>query len=147
MYKSKLPEILIKYKSGDLHRSKIKNSKDAEQVFKKMFDTDLIEWREEFIMLCMNRANNTISYYKVSTGGMTGVVVDPKIVFSVALTAGASGLMFAHNHPSGNLDPSRADLEITKRLVEGGKILGIDILDHLIITTEGYYSFRDEGLI
>ena len=147
VYKTKLPELIVKYKAGDLFRSKVNSSQDAHYVLKEIFDADLIEWREEFLMLCLNRANNTISYYKVSTGGVSGTVVDLKIIFSVALAAGASGLILAHNHPSGNLKPSQEDINITKKVVEGGKLLDIKILDHLILTADGYYSFKDEGLI
>ncbi len=83
----------------------------------------------------------------ISQGGYSGTVVDPKLVFAIALTTKASAIIAAHNHPSGNLTPSNADLTLTKKLRAAGEVLDLPILDHLIITTEGYYSFADEGLL
>lgn len=74
-------------------------------------------------------------------------MADPKIIFSVALKAMASGIIVAHNHPSGNLNPSQTDLDLTKKMKEGGKFLELQLLDHVIISSEGYYSFADEGLV
>ena len=78
---------------------------------------------------------------------MTGTVADPKLIFVAALKSGATGVLLAHNHPSGNLTPSQADIDLTRKIKEGGKLLEIQLLDHLIITSEGYYSFADEGLL
>ena len=88
-----------------------------------------------------------LGIYHLSKGGIAGTVVDPKIVFSVALKSAASSLILIHNHPSGNLQPSEADKTITKKLVDAAKLLDINVLDHLIISIESYYSFADEGLL
>jgi len=89
-----------------------------------------------------------IGFFKVSTGAVDGSMVDPKVVFTTALnTPGTCAIILAHNHPSGNLKPSEQDITITKKLKEGGKILDIKLLDHLIITDEGYLSLNDENLM
>ena len=99
--------------------------------------------------MLLNRANKVLGIFEVSSGGSTGTVADPKLVFAAAIKANACGIILAHNHPSGNLQPSQADIDLTKKMKEGGKLLEIQILDHVIITTEGYYSFagRDESSI
>jgi DNA repair protein RadC len=95
----------------------------------------------------MNRANYVLDYEQISSGGMTGTVADPKIIFNKALHKNACSLIVAHNHPSGNLRPSKADLDLTKKLKHAGSLLDLPVLDHLIITTSGYYSFADEGVL
>ena len=95
----------------------------------------------------MNRANRALGIAQVSHGGISGTVADPKVIFQHALKANASSVILLHNHPSGNTQPSEADIHLTKKLVEGGKLLDIAVLDHLIVTIDGYYSFADEGLI
>jgi DNA repair protein RadC len=146
----KLPEISLnitysdKVKKSELH--KITSSKDCVDILRPLFDSS-IDWREEMVMLCLNRANKVIAYYRVSVGGTTGTVCDPKIIFSVALNCLCSSIILCHNHPSGNLQPSNADNEITKKIKEAGKLLEITLLDHIIITDENYYSYADEGKI
>jgi DNA repair protein RadC len=95
----------------------------------------------------LSRANRIIGHSHISTGGLSGTVVDPKKIFQNALKANAAGLILAHNHPSGQLQPSEADKNLTKKLVAAGKFLEIAILDHLILSTEGYFSFADHGMI
>ncbi len=95
----------------------------------------------------MNRAQRVVGIYELSTGGVTGIVADPKLVFTAALKANACNIILSHNHPSGNLKPSRADEELTKKIATGGMYLDIIVLDHIIVTSEGYYSFADEGLL
>ena len=101
--------------------------------------------QEQFKILLLNRANKVLGIYEVSTGGMSGTVADPKLIFATALKACASSIILSHNHPSGNLKPSNADLQLTQKVKEGGKLLDIEVYDHIILTTEGYYSFADEG--
>ena len=125
--------------------TQISSSKDGYNVFREIFNADTIDWVEEAIVLCLNRANKVVGFYKLSVGGMSGTVMDPKIVFTVALNCGASSIIVAHNHPSGNLNPSDADVRITQKLKGAGELLDIQLLDHIIITDEGYYSFGDEG--
>jgi DNA repair protein RadC len=86
-----------------------------------------------------------MSSEQVSHGGISGTVVDPKRVFKTAVEQGASGIILCHNHPSGNLNPSQQDLDITRKLVAAGKLLEINVLDHIIVSIQGYYSFADEG--
>ncbi len=95
----------------------------------------------------LNRANKALGAYEVSTGGISGTVADPRIIFAAALKANCCGIILSHNHPSGNLKPSRQDEELTQKIKQGGQLLEINLLDHLIITPEGYFSFSDEGLI
>ena len=125
-------------------RPKITSSRDSYHVIAPYL-MDLPH--EEFWIILLNRANKVIDRKKVSMGGTTGTVVDAKVVFKKAVEGGAVYLILAHNHPSGNLAPSPQDLEITRKLVEAGKILSIRILDHLIIGDKGYYSFADENNI
>jgi DNA repair protein RadC len=102
---------------------------------------------EEFWVLYLNNANKVIAKNQLSKGGMTGTLVDVRIIFKSALESGAVGILLCHNHPSGNLKPSEADIEITKKVKTAGKNLDINVLDHLIITQNGYYSFADEGIL
>jgi len=96
-------------------------------------------------VLLLNRANRVLGFVKISEGGVSGTVVDPKKIFQIALKANASGIILAHNHPSGNTTPSASDESITAKIVAAGKFLEISVLDHLIITSEQYFSFSDEG--
>jgi DNA repair protein RadC len=102
---------------------------------------------EEFWILLLNRANHVKSKHLISKGGQSGTIADPKIIFKTALEQNAAYIILAHNHPSGNLKPSTEDVRLTKKLVEGGKMMDLLVVDHLIITDKGYYSFADEGLI
>lgn len=102
---------------------------------------------EEFWVLYLNNANKVTVKYQLSKGGMTGTVVDVRIIFKSALESGAVGIVLCHNHPSGNLKPSEADKEITKKIKIAGKSLDIMVLDHVIVTQNGYYSFADEGIL
>lgn len=138
-----------------VYRSKVKPSKRpsvtsaslAYQFLLSHWDENNIELAEQCIALLLNKANRVMGMYRMSTGGITGTVVDPRLLFTAALKLNASSIILAHNHPSGNLNPSQQDKTITDKLSMGGKILDIKLVDHLIITTEGFYSFADEGLI
>lgn len=102
---------------------------------------------EEFWIILLDRSGRYMSKHCVSTGGVAGTVVDAKPIFKIALNAMASSIILAHNHPSGNLKPSQEDLKITKRLVDGAKLLDMYISDHVIVSEHGYYSFADENLL
>ena len=102
---------------------------------------------EEFWILTLNRSNLIIAKHKISAGGVSGTVADPKIIFKIALENLASSVILIHNHPSGNLKPSEADIRLTEKLKKSGKILDIPVLDHLIITDSSYYSFMDEHVL
>ena len=102
---------------------------------------------EEFWILLLNRGNRIIGRKKISSGGVSGTVVDAKLIFRRALEGGASSVMLFHNHPSGGLKPSQADLSLTRKLKQAGEVLDTQVLDHLIISERGYYSFADEGVL
>lgn len=124
----------------------VTTSAEAALLLRKVW-SDTMQLREEFYLLLLNRANKVIGYFLASQGGTSATIVDPKLIFPMALKCNANGLILAHNHPSGNLKPSEEDRKLTKKLVECGKLLDISVLDHLILTTEAYTSFADEGWI
>jgi DNA repair protein RadC len=125
-------------------RKGINTSKDGyDEVFP--FLADLVH--EEFVVLMLNRANEVVKKLKLSKGGVGGTVVDQKIIFKEAIENLASGIILAHNHPSGNLKPSKEDLSITKKLKLAGEMLEIKVLDHIIVAGNDYFSFADEGLL
>lgn len=126
----------------------IRNSKDAHNVLRNVFDNNQIGVREEFIVLYLDRSNKVLGSYTGFKGGITGVIVDPRIVFSIALKCLAVSLVIAHNHPSGNLTPSLEDKKLTAKIKQGGRFLDIFLLDHLILNPVGdYFSFSDDGLL
>lgn len=141
-----LPEIKIKYTAGTYEKHKIRSSEMASNIFRTLFDADTIEYQESFICVFLNRANETIGWYKAGIGGMSGVFIDKRIIFNIAIQCGASGIIVAHNHPSGQLQASKEDIQLTEKLIEGGKILDIPLLDHLILTKDGFTSFADNGI-
>ncbi len=124
--------------------AKITCSKDVYDDFKPQF-LDLTH--EEFWVMLLSRSNQVMKKVPISTGGVSGTAVDPKIIFKKALEELASGVIVAHNHPSGNLKPSKSDIDITKKLVEAGKMLEVPVLDHIIFTNNGYFSFADQSMI
>ena len=146
---TKVSEVELVYKSkvkpGD--RPSVKSSKEAYKLLQKLWNDNTMELREEFKILLLNRANKVLGVYELSKGGLTGTVADPRMIFTAALKGNAVSIMLAHNHPSGNLEPSRADKEMTAKIVEAGRFLDIQVLDHLIITADSYLSFADEGLL
>lgn len=122
----------------------ITSSLDAYNVMRvKLEDLN----HEEFWLVTLNRMNSVIGEYRISEGGITSTVVDQRKIFKLALEDKSTGILLFHNHPSGNLVPSNADSAITKKLSDGGKLLDINVVDHIIITQSGYFSFADEGLM
>lgn len=142
-------EISISYSSKikNSERPKLNSSREVFKVFSETWNPDTIELLEQFKVVLLNKGNRVIGLYEASSGGVSGTIADPKLIFGTALKACASAIILAHNHPSGALRPSQADISLTKKIKEGGRLLDIDVLDHLIITTEGYYSFGDEGMM
>lgn len=142
-------EIELKYKSKvkASDRPQIGSSKDAYNILIKSWDQNKIEFVEQFKVLLLNKAQKVLGIYDVSTGGISGTVADPRIIFVAALKANACGMVISHNHPSGNLKPSRQDEELTQKIKYAGQFLEIKLLDHIIITSENYFSFADEGLL
>lgn len=146
---NRVAEIKLSYRPlvRPMDRPKVSDSRAVYELLLANWDLDLIELQEQFKIILLNRANQVIGISEISKGGMSGTVVDTRLIFGIALKACASAIVLAHNHPSGNLKPSSADLMITKRIVECGKLLEIDIFDHLIVTSDGYLSMMDDGLI
>jgi DNA repair protein RadC len=143
-----LSEIHVSYKPGlTSSTTTITNSQNAYEIFKSLFPADTISLQEQFVVLYLNRANRVIGSYQLSKGGITGTIADVRLILSVALKTLATGLILAHNHPSGNLKPSEADKQITNKIRQAAKLLDIELIDHIIISSEGYYSFMDDGKI
>lgn len=145
----KIAEIELIYKSSvkPSKRPRITCSKDGYELFLKHWDQNKLEFVEEFKVMLLNRAHKVLGICTLTSGGVSGTIADPKLAFVAALKANASYIMIAHSHPSGNLKPSKADEELTSKIKEAGKFLDLFLLDHLIITSEGYYSFADEGAV
>ena len=125
----------------------VRCSHESYGLLMNTWNSDTIELLEEAKIILLNHANHVLGIYELSKGGVNGTVADAKIIFAIALKAMASGIIFSHNHPSGSLKPSEADKVLTQALVSAGKLLQIEVLDHVIITSECYFSFADEGLI
>ena len=146
-----IPEIKIKIemKRGIQYNEQkgINNPKDMADVMRLMFDQGTINWTEECVMLCLNTAHKVIGYHKLSTGGVTAAIMDPRVIATIALNNCASAIALAHNHPSGNLTPSEVDIKTTVKIKQGLALLDITLLDHLIITDCGYTSLSEEGII
>lgn len=125
-------------------KPQVKSSQDAFNAIAPLI-MDLN--REEFWILLLNRANRILARERISSGGISGTVVDARVIFRKALKGSACSLILFHNHPSGNLNPSQADISLTQKLKKAGETLDIAILDHLIIGESGFYSFADEGIL
>ena len=139
-------ELTYKNRVKPCDRPQITNSRQSYDILLHNW-SDQLDWIEEFNILLLNRANRVLGFYNVRKGGQTGTVVDAKVVFAAALKMKANYIILSHNHPSGNTQPSLADIQLTKKLVEGAKLLDLKILDHIIVTPYDYYSFADERKI
>ncbi len=148
LFNSNLAEIKITYhnKQKFSEMRKVTCSKDVVEVLRSVW-SDQIEYREEFAVLCLSRANKVLGYSFISSGGMAGTVADPKIIFQIALKSNASSIILVHNHPSGNIQPSEADIKLTNKIKKAGLLLDLPVLDHIILTSETYYSLADEGVL
>ena len=146
--KNYLSEIQVKYSSriAAKERIQVTSSGDVYKTLWEIWDKDLIGYQEAFVVLLLNRGNRVMGYRWISFGGSASTVVDIKHIFGLVLKCNACSIVLAHNHPSGNLNPSQADIDLTQKLKKGGELLDINILDHLIVTPNGEYcSFADEG--
>lgn len=143
---SKVTEVKLVYrnKARPSSRHKVKNSRDAYNIFKQTWDSDKIELQEQFRIMLLDNASGCLGVSTISSGGMAMCIADPKLIFATALKAGASAIILAHNHPSGNLKPSAPDTTMSERLAYVGRFLDMPILDHIIVSSEGYYSYADE---
>jgi len=148
IFPSEVAEITLSY-HGRISKNAptIHCSSDAAETFRCFWDEGALGFVEEFKVMLLNRGNRVMGIVQISRGGIAGTVADPKLIFVAALKASASSIILAHNHPSGNLTPSQADLQLTNKLKEAGKFLDLPVLDHVILTQECHYSFADEGLL
>jgi DNA repair protein RadC len=128
-------------------RIRIESSKHTYQILKEVFNPDTINLLEETKLILVNRSMRILGIYNLSKGGINSSLIDSRIVFVTALKAAAVGIILAHNHPTGNTQPSPADLKVTRRLSQAGKLLGIKLIDHMIITSSDYYSFAEHNLL
>ena len=148
--KGLLQEISISYKlaEGQDKKKVVTNSLDAYEQMIKFFDKDTITCQEQIVVMYLNRANNPIGVIPLFKGGLTSSIVDIKLIISIALKSLASGIVVSHNHPSGNLKASSADLLITNKLKDACQLLELSLFDHLIVAPGGnYLSFADEGML
>lgn len=143
---SNLAEIIVTYESKTKFKEmqSITCSREVAKLLREVWSNQ-IEYREEFLILCLNRANRVMGYSVISQGGQSGTAVDAKIVFQIALVSNAAGIILAHNHPSGYVQPSDSDTRLTKKMKAIGEALDLPVLDHIIIAKEDYYSFADKG--
>lgn len=146
---SQIAEIQISYstKIPKQERLKITSSRSAYQVLLNSWNINLIELQEEFVVLILNNSNEILGIFNLAKGTVQGVQVDLRLLFTVALKANGVGIIIAHNHPSGSITPSSADIDITEKIKKNGDMLNVKLLDHIILTRDNYYSFADDGKI
>ncbi len=142
-------EVELRYKSKvkASERPVIRCSKDIVNVLKNYYDENTIELQEQFNVLYLNRACRVLGIYRLSIGGITATVADPRLILAMALKLTACNMILSHCHPSGNLHPSKADIAITEKIKAAAAFFDMNVLDHIILTSEGYFSFADEGLL
>lgn len=140
-------ELVYRTKVKPSERPTISSSADIFKILRQIWNDGKIELVEEFKVLFLNRGNKVLGVFDASSGGITGTVADPRIILAAAVKASAVSLILSHNHPSGSIKPSRADEELTNKIKYGAQFLDIRLLDHIIITSETYFSFADEGLL
>lgn len=147
---TQLREITISYKAieGLEKVGSIRNSLDAYTQLIKFYDTQTISCQEQFVIMYLNRANKPIGLIPLFKGGLTGTVVDVRLIMSIALKSLASSVIISHNHPSGNLEESEEDKRITRKLKEACSLMEMSLIDHIIVTPSGdYKSFADDGIL
>jgi DNA repair proteins len=144
---NEISEVKLSYKMKvkASERPRICNSKASYDILLKVFDDDTIEYKESMKMLLLNRAGKVLGVMDISNGGTAGTTADIKVIMQCALLGNASGIILSHNHPSGNLQPSSEDTILTQRVKNACNVMDIQLLDHIILTSEHYYSFADEG--
>lgn len=137
-------ELGVRRKAAGHFRVKIQSSKDIANYLQAQLEH---KKQEIFAVVYLNRGNRILSLETISIGGLTGTVADPRIILKKALEQDATALVLCHNHPSGNLTPSRADEQLTQKIKQAAALMDIQVLDHIIVSHEGYFSFADEGMI
>lgn len=144
---NKISEIQLYYRNESVEYIKIKDSSSAFQILLNCWNQGTIELQEEFKCLFLDRDNKVLGIYSLSKGGTAGTVVDVKLLMVAALKTKANAIILAHNHPSGNLEPSIKDRDLTKKIQMASKFLDVQLLDHIIVTRRSYFSFADEGTL
>lgn len=144
-----LAEVELKYKTKQKasQRPTVRTANDAYTLLQSIYDADTVEHVEQVVLILLNRKCQMLGWCKVSTGGITGTVMDIRVIFQLALTGNASSIIVSHNHPSGSCTPSNEDIQVTKQLREAGKLMNISLCDHIIFTPDDFYSFANEGLL
>ncbi len=144
-------ELSLSYKKSiqlnDPQFKTLNSSLKVSNLLRAIWDEDQLEVRESFYIVCFSTTLDVLGYQKISEGGLDAVIVDLRLLFSIALLSRATSIVIAHNHPSGTLKPSEADKVLTKKIYQAGQLFSIQLNDHIILTESGYYSFRDEGLL
>lgn len=140
-------ELVYRSKTKPSNRPLINHSQASYDILMATWDFNKLEFIEQFKVLYLNRANKVLAIFEISTGGLTGTVADPRLIFVTALKLNATALILCHNHPSGNNKPSEADKALTEKIRQAGRFLDLQVTDHIILSSEGYFSFADEGLL
>lgn len=143
----RVSEIKISYTNKSKDIVKISSSRDAFDVALSHWDNDLIELQEEVKILLLNKGNRVLGIKELFKGGISSCVIDVRLVMALVLKTNATAIILFHNHPSGNLTPSAADRNITQKIKECCKLFDVEVLDHLIVTKNDYFSFADDGII
>jgi DNA repair protein RadC len=140
-------ELIYRAEKDVQHKLIVNEAEVAYHVLRDTWDMNKIDLVEQFKIILLNHDLSCLGISEISTGGISKCLVDPKLVFATALKSRATSMILAHNHPSGNLAPSVADINLTRKLVDGGKLLDIVVADHLTLSRHGYYSMANAGLI
>jgi len=145
---SQIDEIGLTYKSSlpTDEMVTIQCPEDAYNLLLKIWDMDTIQIKEEFLLILLNHDKKCLGWSKISSGGSTATIVDVAAIFQILLIGNAHSFIISHNHPSGTLKPSSSDIALTRRIADAGKIMGVPLDDHIIITNETYTSMRQKGL-
>jgi DNA repair protein RadC len=136
----------LRKSQSDFPKQKIQSSSEAASFINQFYGDDLTIF-ESFFLLLLNQQNQTIGYAKISQGGITGTIVDVRIVAKYVVDSLATGIILAHNHPSGQLKPSEADIRITKKIKNAMELFDVSVFDHIILTEDSYYSFADNNAL
>lgn len=139
-----IAEVEVTYKPTQLQQFQISSSGDAHKLFRKIWD-EHISYKESMYVLLLNRANWVLGYHLLSQGGTAGTVVDMKVLLQLLIKSNAHGFIMSHNHPSGNTTPSAEDLKLTKKVKEASRLLDIQLLDHIILSSDSFLSMADKG--
>jgi|694.fasta_scaffold86224_4 DNA repair protein RadC len=145
--KNTVPEIKVSYKSEIIDARVLSGTIATYQFLLNLYDIETIELKEEAFCLYLNRGNRLLGWYKLSSGGIHGTVIDIKLVLGIALKSASTMIILSHNHPSGRLIPSTQDKEITFKLRQAASLMDICLVDHMIVHPSGYFSFAEEGLL